>query len=136
LFYGKDRFSGIFTSRDYRAFQSQQPLLGGQSVSAAVAVEFAICADDAVAGNDQRHGVHGVGGSHGAIGVGTVDLARDLDVGAGLPVGDAEHGLQGFALERGEQRPIDGDGEGGAPAVQVFAQFLCVGHDPFGVGLP
>jgi len=119
----------------HRAFHLQQPFLRGQSLPTAVAVEFAVHADHAMTGDHHRDGVHGVGAADRAIGMRTIDLFGDLGVGPRFAVRDAEYRLQGFALKRGEESPVHGDGEGMAFALDVLREFLCVRFDPFRIGL-
>ncbi len=89
-------------------FKIQQPLLGLETAGAAVAMKLAVGADDAVTGDDERHGIGGIGAANGARRVGMADLRRDLRVGAGLTVGDGEDNLQRGALEvGGEDGPVD-----------------------------
>ena len=79
--------------RHYRAFHLQQPLFCFQPLSAAVAVEFAVCADDTMTGNNNRHRVHGIGAAHGAIGMWTVDLAGNIDIRTRFSIWDSEDRL-------------------------------------------
>lgn len=122
-------------SRHHSPFQFQQPLLGLQSLPAAVAVQFAVPADDAVTGDHQRHGVGGVGPPDRARGIRPADLDCDIVIGTCLTIWDAVYHLQGLALEGTEERPVDRDGERAPFAVQVFIQLPCIGRDPPGVVL-
>ena len=97
--------------RNHRPFHFQQPFFRLQSLTAAVAVELAIRADQAVTGDDDGHGVGGIGASHSTIGAGTVDLQRDLRVGASFSLGDLEYRLQRFLLKGTEDRPVNGKGK-------------------------
>lgn len=93
-------------------------------------MEFAIRAEHAVTGDNDGHGIHGVCGSHGTISMWMVNFFGNINIGASLAIRDSKNSLQRLTLERGEGSPVDGDGEGGAFAVQVFAQFFGVGCDP------
>ena len=99
------------SSRNHCPFHFQQPFLCRQAISAAVAVEFAVFADDAVTGNHKRHGVGGVGASHSAVGVGMPDLHGDIGVGLCFAVGNGINCLQCFQLKWFQGRPVNGKGE-------------------------
>ncbi len=82
-------------------------------------------------GDHKRHGVHGVSSSHRAIGMWTVDLSGDVEIRTCFAIWNAKHRLQGFALERRKESPVNGDGEGGTFITQVFAQFFCIRSNLF-----
>ena len=75
----------------------------------AVAGEFAVGANDAVAGDDDGEEVGAAGGADGADGLGRADGLGDLGVGAGFAAGDFEQGLPDALLEGGG---ADVEGEG------------------------
>src|SRR5688500_12640254 len=109
--------------RDDRPFEFQQPFLRLQALSAAIAVELAIPADHAMTGDDQRHGVGGIGAPDGTRGKGSADLEGNIVICARLAVGNSEDRLECLALKRAEERPVNGDGKCIPFAIQIFPQF-------------
>ncbi len=75
----------------------------------AVAGEFAVRADDAVAGDYDGEQVRAASGADGANGFRGADGIGDLGVGAGLAAGDLEESLPDALLEGGG---ADVEGEG------------------------
>lgn len=75
-------------------------------------MQLAIAPQDTVAGDDERHGVGGVGSPDGTGGTRFAQLAGNVAVGAFLAVGDGVDEAQDFCLGRGEDRPIYGEVKG------------------------
>ena len=83
-------------------FVSQQGFFNGQS--AAVAHQFPIAADDAVAGHDDGKGIPAIGGSNGARGPGVSNGFGNLSVRCRVSVRYGPKGLPDFELKRGSLR--------------------------------
>lgn len=115
------------------AFQVKQPGFGPDPASAAIAAQAAIRADQAVARDDHRERVGGVGRSDRPGGARPAKLAGNLAVAGGLPVGDLLHGLVDRPLEWAEIALIDCQGEGAPRTGQVFER-LDQGWMRFGHG--
>ena len=62
------------------ALQAQEPGLGFQACSGAVAVQAAVGADQAMAGDDQRHEIGGLGAAHRPGGARLAELAGKLAI--------------------------------------------------------
>src|SRR5512147_3308874 len=98
-------------------------------------MEFAICTDHAVTGDDEWHGVGGIRSTNGAIGIRPADLNGDIVVCASLSIWDSKDYLQRLTLEWAKQSPVNGDGERCAFAIDIFVQLFGIRRDLFRIRL-
>src|SRR5215203_4807681 len=97
---------------DHGAFHFEQPFLGLQSFTAAVAMEFTICADHTMTGDHERHGVGRVRAAHRSISIRSANLDGDIVIRACFAIRDTKDYLQCITLEWPEECPVNGNGEG------------------------
>ena len=119
----------------YRSLQPQQPFFRLQPAITAIAVEFAVFADQAVTWHNNRHWVHGVGGADCAVSIGMPDLYGDICICSSFPVRDAANGLQGFALEWGKDIPVNVKIKGAAFTFDKLVELRGIWLDPVPVFL-
>jgi len=119
------------------AFEGEELFLDRQA--AAVAGEFAVAADDAMAGDDDGDGIGSIGEADGARGFGIADAAGEFAVGDGLAVGNVAEQLPDFLLKGralGSEREVEGfefTAEVGAELADGFLEWSGV-FAPYGLG--
>jgi hypothetical protein len=90
--------------------------------SAAVAAQFAVTGDDAMAWNYYWNRIVVIGHAHGAKSIRAADFTGDVGVGAGFAVRDFEQGIPAAELEGGSLQ-VERNGEFAARAGEIFVEF-------------